>query len=70
MDSVSERAHLPRAREQSCVGKGGFISGQVSKRYPALFVVGVSQAFGLVLMLVIATLTGSWSTPLDYCRGC
>lgn len=47
-------------------GTGDFIGGQVSKRYPALFVVGISQAFGLALMLIIATLTGSWSTPLDY----
>jgi drug/metabolite transporter (DMT)-like permease len=47
-------------------GSADFIGGQFSKRYPAFFVVGVAQAFGLVLMLIVATLTGAWSTPTDY----
>ena len=46
-------------------GSADFIGGQFSKRYPAFFV-GVAQAFGLVLMLIVATLTGAWSTPTDY----
>lgn len=44
-------------------GSADFLGGQVSKRYPALFVVGVSQAFGLLLMLVVATATSSWDAP-------
>lgn len=47
-------------------GTGDFIGGQFSKRYPAFFVVGVSQAFGLALMLVVATLTGGWALPTDW----
>lgn len=47
-------------------GSADFVGGQVSKRYPAFFVVGISQAFGLALMLVVATASGSWSVPLDY----
>jgi drug/metabolite transporter (DMT)-like permease len=47
-------------------GSADFLGGQVSKRYPAFFVVGVSQAFGLAVMLVVATVTGSWSAPLDW----
>ena len=47
-------------------GSADFIGGQFSKRYPAFFVVFVAQAFGLVLMLIVATLTGAWSTPTDY----
>lgn len=47
-------------------GSADFLGGQVSRRYPALFVVGVSQAFGLVFMLVVATATNAWSAPLTY----
>ncbi len=47
-------------------GSADFLGGQVSKRYPAFFVVGISQAFGLLLMLVVATATGSWSVPPDW----
>jgi drug/metabolite transporter (DMT)-like permease len=47
-------------------GTADFIGGQASKRYPALFVVGVSQAFGLFMMLVVATSAGAWSAPPDY----
>lgn len=47
-------------------GSADFLGGQVSKRYPAFFVVGVSQAVGLVFMVVVATASGQWSVPLDY----
>lgn len=47
-------------------GTADFIGGQLSRRHPALFVVGVSQAFGLVTMVVVATASGSWSQPLGY----
>lgn len=47
-------------------GTADFIGGQVSKRYPALFVVAVSQACGLLLMLVVATATGAWGAPTGY----
>lgn len=47
-------------------GSADFLGGQVSKRYAPFFVVGVSQAFGLVLMLVVATASGSWSAPGDW----
>lgn len=47
-------------------GSSDFLGGQVSKRYPVFFVVLVSQVFGLALMLVIATATSAWGTPLDY----
>lgn len=47
-------------------GTADFIGGQISKRYPAFFVVGVSQAFGLLLMLVVATVTDSWGLPMDW----
>lgn len=38
----------------------------MSKRYAPFFVVGISQAFGLLLMLVVATATASWSGPVDW----
>ncbi|MEI2641333.1 MAG: DMT family transporter [Candidatus Nanopelagicales bacterium] len=47
-------------------GSADFLGGQVSKRYPAFFVVGISQAFGLLLMLVVATATESWLVPPDW----
>jgi drug/metabolite transporter (DMT)-like permease len=47
-------------------GTADFVGGQFSKRYPAFFVVGVSQAFGLLLMLVVASLTGGWALPTDW----
>ncbi|MEZ5118896.1 MAG: hypothetical protein R2686_03195 [Candidatus Nanopelagicales bacterium] len=59
---MSRRGDGPDSGEQPRLG----IGGQFSKRYPAFFMVGVSQAFGLVMMLFVATLTGAWSTPLDY----
>ena len=47
-------------------GSADFLGGQVSKRYAPFFVVGISQAFGLLLMLVVATATASWSGPVDW----
>lgn len=47
-------------------GTADFIGGQFSKRYPAFFVVGISQAFGLALMLIIATASGSWGQPTTW----
>lgn len=47
-------------------GTADFIGGQFSKRYPAFFVVGISQAFGLALMLIIATASGSWGQPMTW----
>lgn len=47
-------------------GTADFLGGQISKRYRAIFVVGVSQAFGLLLMLVVASATGAWNTPSTY----
>lgn len=47
-------------------GSADFIGGQFSRRYPAFFVVGVSQAFGLLLMVVVATATGQWGVDTAY----
>jgi drug/metabolite transporter (DMT)-like permease len=44
-------------------GSADFLGGQLAKRYAAFFVVGVSQAVGLLLMLVSATASGEWSAP-------
>lgn len=47
-------------------GTADFLGGQMSRRYPSMFVVGVSQAFGLVVMLVVATASASWGVPTGY----
>lgn len=47
-------------------GSADFLGGQVSKRYAPFFVVGVSQAFGLLLMLGVASASGAWASPTDY----
>ncbi len=47
-------------------GSADFLGGQVSKRYRPFFVVGMSQAFGLALMLIVATAGGHWGAPLDF----
>lgn len=47
-------------------GTADFLGGQMSKRYRPFFVVAVSQTFGLLLMLVVATATGGWDEPTDY----
>lgn len=47
-------------------GSADFLGGQLSRRYASLFVVGVSQAFGLALMLVVATSSGSWGVSTEY----
>lgn len=47
-------------------GTADFIGGTVSRRLPALAVVLGSQSCAAVIMVVIATATGSWSAPTDY----
>lgn len=47
-------------------GSSDFLAGRLAGRHPALAVVAGSQIFGLLLMLVMATATGSWGEPLSY----
>ncbi len=47
-------------------GTADFLGGVVSKRRPPLAVVGFSQTFGLIVMLVVATATMSWGADLSY----
>ncbi len=47
-------------------GTADFLGGSLSRRRPVLAVVGWSQLAGLVLMIVTATVTGSWGTDLAY----
>lgn len=41
-------------------GLADFLGGTVTRRLPALAVVGVSQAFGLLTMVVVVLVTGAW----------
>lgn len=47
-------------------GTSDFLGGLVSRRRPALAVVGVSQFFGLLVMLFVATVSGSWGANTGY----
>ncbi len=47
-------------------GVSDFSAGIVSKRRAPLAVVGVSQLFGLLAMVLIATFTSSWGANLAY----
>lgn len=47
-------------------GIADFAGGTASRRRPALIVVVVSQGVGLAAIAVVATIDGSWSTPLHY----
>ncbi len=47
-------------------GTADFLGGVASKRRPPLAVVGFSQTFGLLVMLVVATATMSWGADLSY----
>lgn len=47
-------------------GTADFLGGKVSKRRPPIAVVGFSQSFGLIVMVIIATLTASWGADTGY----
>jgi drug/metabolite transporter (DMT)-like permease len=47
-------------------GTADFLGGSVSRRRPALAVVGGSQAVGGVALLAAAAITGQWRAPADY----
>ncbi len=47
-------------------GTSDFLGGTIARRLPVLAVVGASQVFGLIVMLAVATATGSWASPLGY----
>lgn len=51
----------------SCLwGTSDFLGGVLSRRLPVLVVVGTAQVFGLIVMVIVATATGQWATPLTY----
>ena len=45
-------------------GSADFIAGNLTKKRAALAVAGAAQVIGLAVMLVIATVTVSWGTPV------
>ena len=47
-------------------GTADFLGGVASRRLPAAAVYGWSQAVGCLLLIAIATLTGSWGAPPGY----
>ena len=47
-------------------GSADFLGGIASKRLPSLIVVGMSQAAGLVVAVVLALLTREWQAPRGY----
>ncbi len=47
-------------------GSADYLAGKLSRRRHVLVVLGGTQTVGLIAMLVIATLTGSWGTPPQY----
>lgn len=47
-------------------GSADYLAGKLSRRRHVLVVLGGTQTVGLAAMLLVATLTRSWSTPLDY----
>jgi drug/metabolite transporter (DMT)-like permease len=47
-------------------GSADYLAGRLSRARHVLVVLGASQAAGLVLMLVTATLTGAWDAPRGY----
>jgi drug/metabolite transporter (DMT)-like permease len=47
-------------------GSADYLAGRLSRTRHVLLVLGASQTAGLVLMLVTATVTGSWGTPTGY----
>ena len=47
-------------------GSADFLGGTLSRRLPALVVVGASQAVGLLTIGIVAVAAGAYSAPLDY----
>lgn len=47
-------------------GTGDFLGGTLARRRPALFVTLASQPVGLALLLVVATVLGSWNAEPGY----
>ena len=47
-------------------GTADFLGGVMSRRLPVVAVVLGSQCCAFVVMLVVATASGSWGTPRDY----
>lgn len=44
-------------------GTADFFGGNLTKKYKALAVTGVSQSFGLLFGLMVVLLTSSWFAP-------
>lgn len=57
--SVSRRGDVPGSGSSLAGGSADSFEAHFFKWCPAFFVVGVSQAFGRVMMLFEATLTGA-----------
>ncbi len=49
-------------------GSADYVAGKLSRRRHVLVVLGGTQTVGLAAMLLVATLTGAWSAPVDYVR--
>ncbi|MCU0262434.1 MAG: DMT family transporter [Candidatus Nanopelagicales bacterium] len=47
-------------------GSADYLAGKLSRRRHVLVVLGGTQVVGLVAMLLIATLSGSWGAPGEY----
>jgi drug/metabolite transporter (DMT)-like permease len=47
-------------------GSADFLGGTLSRRLPALVVVGASQAVGLLTIGIVAVAAGAYDAPLDY----
>ena len=47
-------------------GSADYLAGRLSRSRPVLLVLGVSQAAGLLVMLLAATWSGAWGAPTGY----
>lgn len=47
-------------------GTADYLAGRLSRRMAVLVVLGTTQAVGLVVMLIVATVSGSWRAPTGY----
>jgi drug/metabolite transporter (DMT)-like permease len=47
-------------------GSGDYIAGRLTRSWNVLLVLGATQAVGLVVMVAVASATGSWGAAPDY----
>lgn len=47
-------------------GTADYLAGRLSRTRHVLLVLGASQTAGLLLMLIVATVTGAWDAPVGY----